>query len=1102
MADATLQIIIAARDAASGVISQVEGKSSSLGSTMGTVVKAGALAGAGAVAAFGVKSILAAADFEYAVDQVGAVANATEEQMQGLSDKALQIGKDTMFGATEAAGAMEILAANGVSATDIMEGAADAAIALAAAGGTDLAMAADVASTSMAVWGIETKDMTDVVNRLAGAANVSRFGVEDMALAVAQGGGAAKTAGVEFGDFTTAIAAIAPSFSSGSDAGTSFKTFLVGLGGTSDKATDMMKDLGLITAEAGNRFFDAQGNLKSMAAVTQILHDATANLTEQQRIEALQTIFGTDAMRAAAAMAQLTGAEFQTMDETMRTTDASVVAAQRMENFKGSIEQLMGSVETLSIELGMQVIPALTVAANWLAVELPRAVDTAEPYIEGFGVGLETVFNIVEPGLELLSEHTDLVIGVAGAWAALKAISIAQAFLSAAAAIASSSLEMGFAAQRAALLHGAMLGVVGVLAALVVPPAIAGIKEAFFGANHEAENFDKTVGLMRSTIAALGGEVNDFTLKKIEQEIYKFVRENAPAFAFSTGEMNASLAGMVQGAIDSGATLEEAMILVKRSGMENIPQVTEVLDNMRSEINLDIKAGRDLQHEEDMAFKAMRASAEENIPPAGVQMEEFRKKTITNLDQIWPKLEELRTKNHEAFEDVAKSVESLAPTLDMEVDKWLEDIRRATAVYTEYEANIDTVLDAIEQQYPEHFETVGQIMLEKSPEEIAAWAQLATNNSAAFGEGIAGIGTLTSGEIDRVKTKIEARFGEINSTFTILGENARQGFMSSLYSIPGETKALFGDGIPAAAKAGLDSRSPSRVFMRIGEDTRKGFEMGMGAGEIADFVRGEAVAAVKAAEELLQEATAGKAFIANLENALEIGTVTIENAAAIAAQAIVSQFSDPSLQKQLHQEALDLIDSFATAMQEAADGAAPVVMPTPIMPPAAPPSVGGAPGSTGGGSRIADEQASVLMAYAQNLIDSGTNLRFKSGGRWTPMELLARWMLSHPGARPPDSLLVNAASNTGYGSTLPVFDVPAAPPAPLPPPMSFDQGGWLMPGVTLALNNTGRPEPVGAVAGGGITVQVNINALDGAGVLSAMPQIEEELRSRLERVMS
>ena len=38
----------------------------------------------------------------------------------------------------------------------------------------------------------------------------------------------------------------------------------------------------------------------------------------------------------------------------------------------------------------------------------------------------------------------------------------------------------------------------------------------------------------------------------------------------------------------------------------------------------------------------------------------------------------------------------------------------------------------------------------------------------------------------------------------------------------------------------------------------------------------------------------------------------------------------------------------------------------------------------------------------------------------------------------------------------------------------YDNGGWLKPGLTLAMNGTGKPEPVGAAAG--MTVNINVTA--------------------------
>lgn len=381
-----VRVLITAKDNASQTIKGVgdtaekAGKAIALG--LGAAV-VGGLAGA----------VKAAANFEKTISSVGAVSGASADQLKLLGDAALRIGKDTQYGATEAAGAMEILAANGISVTDILGGAADAATTLAAAGGTSLAQAADTVSTAMAVWGAETTDLTDYVNRLAGAANVSRFGVEDMSQAIAQGGGVAAATGVDFKDFAASIAATATSFSSGSDAGTSFKAFLQRLAAPSKDAAQAMRELGI-------NAFDSTGAMRPMGDIVQQLHDSLGRLSEAQRAEAAATIFGSDAMRTAMGLAGLTREEFEKLSQTMGDTSATDVAKQRMDNLAGAMEQLKGSLETIAIEVGMKLIPVLTDLAKWAGENLPKAFALLETEIRPKVDALREAFEYLRPAMD------------------------------------------------------------------------------------------------------------------------------------------------------------------------------------------------------------------------------------------------------------------------------------------------------------------------------------------------------------------------------------------------------------------------------------------------------------------------------------------------------------------------------------------------------------------------------------------------------------------------------------------------------------------------------------------------------------------------------
>src|SRR3990170_2559612 len=120
----TLDLIIKAKDEASAALGNIGDKAEGLGSKLGGVLKIGALAGGAAVAGIGISAIKSAMDFEKGMSAVGAVAGATEAELKKLTKEALKIGAETSFSASQAAEAMEILAANGISATDIFEGAA------------------------------------------------------------------------------------------------------------------------------------------------------------------------------------------------------------------------------------------------------------------------------------------------------------------------------------------------------------------------------------------------------------------------------------------------------------------------------------------------------------------------------------------------------------------------------------------------------------------------------------------------------------------------------------------------------------------------------------------------------------------------------------------------------------------------------------------------------------------------------------------------------------------------------------------------------------------------------------------------------------------
>jgi TP901 family phage tail tape measure protein len=330
------------------------------------VGRASGIAGVAVAAGIGV-AVNAAANFEQRMSAVKAVSGASAAEMDQLSKKALQLGKDTSFSATDAASAIEELVKAGVSVPDVMNGAADATVALAAAGEVSLPEAAAIASNAMNQFQLSAQDMPKVADLIAGAANASAIDVKEFGYSLSQAGAVANLVGASFDDTATAIALMGNAGIKGSDAGTSLKTMLSNLQPQTKKQTSLMEKLGIVTKEQGNRFFDAQGNLKSFAEIAEILQTSLKGATKAQQQQALETIFGSDAIRAAAIFTQAGAKGFDKMSASMNKVKAADVAKTRLDNFKGSLEQMKGSLETTGIVIGQLFLPYLRSLVDGIA---------------------------------------------------------------------------------------------------------------------------------------------------------------------------------------------------------------------------------------------------------------------------------------------------------------------------------------------------------------------------------------------------------------------------------------------------------------------------------------------------------------------------------------------------------------------------------------------------------------------------------------------------------------------------------------------------------------------------------------------------------------
>lgn len=332
------------------------------------------------VVGLGVAAVKSAADFEESMSKIQAVTGLEKAgtEMEKLKNLALEMGAKTKYSAGEAAAGIEELIKAGVSVTDILGGGLEAALGLAAAGEIELADAAEIASTVLNAFRSDGLTVADAANVLAGAANASATDVMGLKMGLSQVSAVASGVGLSFKDTATALSVFAQNGLKGSDAGTSLKTMLMNLIPSTDKQIIQFKKLGLMTAEGGSAFFDAAGKVKSLSDIAGLLKTSLADLTDEQRLSALETMFGSDAIRAANVLYKEGADGVNNMATAMTQFTAAEVAAAKMDNFKGMLEQLKGSLETLGIQIGTLFLPKLTEIAKYL-MDVTNNLMTLDP---------------------------------------------------------------------------------------------------------------------------------------------------------------------------------------------------------------------------------------------------------------------------------------------------------------------------------------------------------------------------------------------------------------------------------------------------------------------------------------------------------------------------------------------------------------------------------------------------------------------------------------------------------------------------------------------------------------------------------------------------
>lgn len=236
-----------------------------------------ALVGTVGIVATAMDSLNTAMDFEAQMSKVGAIADATGDDLNRLKDTAVQLGAETTKSASEVAQSMQELAAKGFDTNKII-GAMPGIIKAAEASGEDLALTSDVVTSALNAFNMEAEQASHIADVMAMAANETAAGINDMGYAFKYAAPVANSLGISMEELASATGLMVDKGLEGSQAGTALRMGLTRLADAPKEASEAMNAMGFSAVDSANKF-------KSIAQITDELRKKMDGMTQAQKFK-------------------------------------------------------------------------------------------------------------------------------------------------------------------------------------------------------------------------------------------------------------------------------------------------------------------------------------------------------------------------------------------------------------------------------------------------------------------------------------------------------------------------------------------------------------------------------------------------------------------------------------------------------------------------------------------------------------------------------------------------------------------------------------------------------------------------------------------------
>jgi len=396
------------------------------------------------VAAGMTTAAIAGAQFLYTMQGVLAISEATSDEFENLTTKAIKIGRETIFTPSQVASGMRFMAMAGQTAKQI-DATSEAVTHLAAATMTPIGGkmgAADILTNALKAFGLEAEQsalMSDLLTHAVTSANVSLIDVGNSIRYVAS---TSKNLNIPIQDTIGFLMTLGNAGIQSSMAGTALENMYRYLAmSLSDFATKRQQTAWQTIGLSKRDVMTASGQFRPMVEVLSLINDRVSKLGAVKRQNILKEIFGVRGQRAAGTILRnldQAGGFIEQLHSGAIKGTAERKSSLMMETLEGSLNRLASAWEGMQSMLAkglfgktlVFIIESLATAITWLS----NALNTTFGGILAAGIASMTAML----GITLLLKG-----GVIGLAYAYNTLSISLARMTKASNIAMFSMGLG-----------------------------------------------------------------------------------------------------------------------------------------------------------------------------------------------------------------------------------------------------------------------------------------------------------------------------------------------------------------------------------------------------------------------------------------------------------------------------------------------------------------------------------------------------------------------------------------------------------------------------------------------------------------------------------